>query len=257
MAAASGAAITAGATMIRAAASTCPISARANCRTGCGAIPASSGTESFSCGRAWRLAADPPERIGAAAEPAYKTRRFGKVVQCHYTFMHENLMDMNHQFLHRRTTGKVAPRYLGSRDGEGWIEVDYSFSRPDQKPPLGEAVITGALRGRARTARDLMTVRTEYPYQTLRMWTRGDEPVLNVWLGYTPVDAAQRRNRTFVVLSVRRPKIPGLLDWPGRCWPGSPAGCSRKIARSSRWNRPPMTRKAQTGTRKCFRRSGS
>ena len=92
-------------------------------------------------------------------------------MQCHYTFMHENLMDMNHQFLHRRTTGKVAPRYLGSRAGDGWIEVDYSFSRPDQKPPLGEAVITGALRGRARTARDLMTVRTEYPYQTLRMWT--------------------------------------------------------------------------------------
>jgi len=24
-------------------------------------------------------------------------------------------MDMNHQFLHRRTTGKVVPRYLGSR----------------------------------------------------------------------------------------------------------------------------------------------
>ena len=62
-------------------------------------------------------------------------------MQCHYTFMHENLMDMNHQFLHRRTTGKVAPRYLGSRAGDGWIEVDYSFSRPDQqqKPPLGEA----------------------------------------------------------------------------------------------------------------------
>ena len=166
------------------------------------------------------LQADPPDRIGAAAEPAYKTRRFGKVVQCHYTFMHENLMDMNHQFLHRRTTGKVAPRYLGSRDGSGWIEVDYSFSRPDQKPPLGEAVITGALRGRARTARDLMTVRTEYPYQTLRMWTRADEPVLNVWLGYTPVDAAQRRNRTFVVLSVRRPKVPGMLDiaWPMLAW---------------------------------------
>jgi hypothetical protein len=96
------------------------------------------------------------------------------------------------------------------------MEVDYSFSRPDQKPPLGEAVIVGALRGAAKVARDLMTVRTEYPYQTLRMWTRGDQPVLSVWLGYTPVDAAQRRNRTFVVLSVRRPRIPGLLDlvWP-------------------------------------------
>jgi renierapurpurin 18,18'-hydroxylase len=165
-------------------------------------------------------AATPLERIGAAADPAYKTRRFGKLVRCHYSFMHENLMDMNHQFLHRRTTGKVTPRYLGSRNGNGWIEVDYSFSRPDQKPPLGEAVITGAWRGGSATARDLMTVRTEYPYQSLRMWTRSEDPVLSVWLGYTPTDTAQRRNRAFVVLSVRRPKIPGLLDvvWPVLAW---------------------------------------
>jgi len=163
---------------------------------------------------------DPPLRIAAAAEPTYKTRRFCRLVQCHYSFMHENLMDMNHQFLHRRTTGKVVPRYLGSRDGDGWMEVDYSFARPGEKPPLGEAVIVGGLRGRAEMARDLMTVRTEYPYQSLRMWTRGDDPVLSVWLGYTPVDAAQRTNRAFVVLSVRRPRLPGALDlvWPILAW---------------------------------------
>ena len=159
-------------------------------------------------------------RIGAAADPAYKTRRFGRLVHCHYSFMHENLMDMNHQFLHRRTTGDVVPRYLGRRAGDSWMEVDYSFARPGEKPPIGEAVIVGGLRGPARTARDLMTVRTEYPYQTLRMWTGGTEPVLSVWLGYTPDDAAQRRNRTFVVLSVRRPRIPGALDlvWPLLAW---------------------------------------
>ena len=165
-------------------------------------------------------AAAPLPQIGASADAAYKTRRFGKLVACHYTFMHENLMDMNHQFLHRRTTGKVVPRYLGSRAGERWMEVDYSFARPGEKPPLGEAVIVGDLRGRAGTARDLMTVRTEYPYQTLQMWTKGDAPVLSVWLGYTPVDAAQRQNRTFVVLSVRKPGIPGILDlgWPVLAW---------------------------------------
>ena len=54
-------------------------------------------------------------------------------------------MDMNHQFLHRRTTGKVVPRYLGSRAGERWMEVDYSFARPGEKPPIGEAVIVGEL----------------------------------------------------------------------------------------------------------------
>ena len=51
--------------------------------------------------------------LGAAGDPAFKTRRFGKTVKCHYSFMHENLMDMNHQFLHRRQMGQIAPRYLG------------------------------------------------------------------------------------------------------------------------------------------------
>ena len=37
-----------------------------------------------------------------------------------------------------------------------------------------------------------MTVRTAYPYRTLRLWTSGDQPVLDVWLGYTPVDAEQQ-----------------------------------------------------------------
>ncbi len=66
-----------------------------------------------------------------------------------------------------------------------------------------------------------MTVRTDYPYQTLRFWTSsGGEPALSVWLGYTPVDAEQKSNRTFIVLSVRRPKIPGLIElvWPVLVW---------------------------------------
>ncbi|MBH5388573.1 hypothetical protein [Bradyrhizobium diversitatis] len=61
-----------------------------------------------------------------------------------------------------------------------------------------------------------MTIRTDYPHQSLRLWTSGEKPVLHVWLGYTPVDSDQRKNRTFILLSVRRPKIPGLLElaWP-------------------------------------------
>lgn len=134
--------------------------------------------------------------------------------------MHENLMDMNHQFLHRRTTGKVAPRYRGRRAGPDWLEVDYNFWRLDEKPPLGETVIVGSFRNGSVDPRDLMTVRTEYPYQTLRFWTAGGKPVLHVWLGYTPVDAAQRLNWTFILLSVHRPKVPSLLDiaWPILTW---------------------------------------
>ncbi|MFT8635141.1 Rieske 2Fe-2S domain-containing protein, partial [Novacetimonas hansenii] len=38
-------------------------------------------------------------QLAQVANPAYKTRRFGRTIKCHYSFMHENLMDMNHQFM--------------------------------------------------------------------------------------------------------------------------------------------------------------
>ena len=158
--------------------------------------------------------------LGAVADPAFKTRRFGQTVGCHYTFMHENLMDMNHQFLHRRQMGQMVPRYLGRRLGEDCLELDYTFARVGGKQPLGEAAILGSRRGSGKTPKDLMTIRTEYPYQTLRIWTSDDEPVMHLWICYTPVDAEQRSNRTFGLLSVRRPKIPGLLEaaWPVLVW---------------------------------------
>jgi phenylpropionate dioxygenase-like ring-hydroxylating dioxygenase large terminal subunit len=158
--------------------------------------------------------------LGEAGNNAFKTRRFGKQVHCHYTFMHENLMDMNHQFLHRRQMGQIAPRYLGRRAGSNWLEIDYSFARTGGKQPLGEAVILGSRRGVSKVHKDLMTIRTEYPYQTLRIWTSGEEPVMSLWIAYTPIDAEQKSNRTFGLLSVRRPKIPGLLDlaWPALIW---------------------------------------
>jgi renierapurpurin 18,18'-hydroxylase len=194
---------------------------------GKGKLP--NGVKSYLCHErdglifVWPGSAPPkpaPQTIGASNDPVYKTRCFGKVVRCHYTFMHENLMDMNHQFLHRKTTGKVAACYRGRRAGDDWFELDYNFSRPDEKPPLGEAVITGGFGGASVSFEDLMTIRTEYPHQTLRFWASDGKPALHVWLGYTPVDEAQRLNRTFIALSVRRPKIPGLLDmaWPVLTW---------------------------------------
>ena len=65
--------------------------------------------------------------LGAAGDVAFKTRRFGKRVRCHYTFMHENLMDMNHQFLHRRQMGQIAPRYLDAATATiGWRSITAS-----------------------------------------------------------------------------------------------------------------------------------
>jgi hypothetical protein len=88
------------------------------------------------------------------------------------------------------------------------------------KQPWAEAAIFGERRAvgtESSTAqKDLMTIRTEYPYQTLRIQTGDDAPVMDLWIAYVPVDAQQRRNRTFGLLSVKRPKIPGLLEagWP-------------------------------------------
>jgi len=161
-----------------------------------------------------------PTALGAATDKRYKTRKLNRQVAAHYSFMHENLMDMNHQFLHRRQMGQVAPRYLGRRMGESWLEVDYTFARTGGKQPLGEAAILGSRRGVSEKPRDLMTIRTEYPYQTLKIWTSGDDFVMDLWIVYVPVDAEQRVNRTFGLLSVRKPKIPGLLDlaWPVLVW---------------------------------------
>ncbi len=159
----------------------------------------------------------PLPALGSVSDPAYKTRRFGKPIGCHYTFMHENLMDMNHQFLHRAQMGQIRPRFLGRRMGEGWLEIDYTFARSGGGQSLGERVIFGSKRtGGWENNRDKMTIRTEYPYQTLKIWAGDDIPVMDLWIVYVPLDAEQRTNRTFGLLSVRRPRIPGLIEaaWP-------------------------------------------
>src|SRR4029453_13240578 len=79
----------------------------------------------------------------------YKVMAFERDVACHYTFMHENLMDMNHQFLHRRLMGRRQPRLLGkTHGGATWL-------------PLG---------GRGNeTNSEIMTTPREYPYQTRKI----------------------------------------------------------------------------------------
>ena len=46
------------------------------------------------------------------------------------------------------------------------------------------------------------------------------DPVLDVWLGYTPLDAEQRTNRTYGYLSVKKPRVPGVIHavWPFVVW---------------------------------------
>ncbi|MDE1180209.1 aromatic ring-hydroxylating dioxygenase subunit alpha [Paraburkholderia sp.] len=164
----------------------------------------------------------PLPQLGSVADKAYKTRRFGREVACHYSFMHENLMDMNHQFLHRRQMGQMKARSLGRRRGDGWVEVDYTFAREQGQQPIGEALVFGQSRktGEDNNHKDVMTIRTAYPYQTLKIRTSDDTLVMDLWIVYVPLDAEQRTNRTFGLLSIRKPKIPGILDlaWPLLVW---------------------------------------
>ncbi|MBI2970499.1 MAG: aromatic ring-hydroxylating dioxygenase subunit alpha [Gammaproteobacteria bacterium] len=168
------------------------------------------------------MAGDAPfPDVPAWHDSRYKTRYLDHEVGCHYSFLHENLMDMNHQFLHRGIMAKIKTTFLELREGDGWVEVDYTFARIGRQP-VGERFMLGR-RPEANRQRphDLMTVRTEYPHQILKFWTAGSEhPALDLWISYVPVDRGQRRNRTLALMNIRRPSIPGLMEvlWPFIIW---------------------------------------
>jgi renierapurpurin 18,18'-hydroxylase len=170
-----------------------------------------------------------PTTLGSSQRKDYKTRRLNREVACHYTFMHENLFDMNHQFMHRKQMGSIRAKCLGRDHGENWAQVEYSFSRTDGNSSMGEKVIINLARNhggdRPKDFSDHMRIRTDYPTQNLKVWIGRDinesqDPVLDVWLGYTPLDAEQRTNRTYGYLSVKKPPIPGLIHaaWPFVTW---------------------------------------
>ncbi|WOO42339.1 Rieske 2Fe-2S domain-containing protein [Rubellicoccus peritrichatus] len=175
----------------------------------------------------------PFPEMPAAEDPKYKVRTLDRRIGCHYSFMHENLMDMNHQFLHRRLMGSIKTLFLGKREGPNWVEVDYSFYRKGGKQSLGEKVMIGrsgaakeikdkeAAEAEGKKTRDIMTIRTEYPYQTLKFWTAGSTtPALDLWNLYFPVDREQRINQTYGLMCIQRPPIPFLMDilWPAIIW---------------------------------------
>ena len=155
--------------------------------------------------------------VPAFGDARYKTRHLDRRVDCHYSFMHENLMDMNHQFLHRRLMGRIRTTVLGFRTSETTVEADYSFKRTAGGKPIGERFIIGVHKGQ-----DLMTITTDYPYQTLRYWPAGAKaPALDLWTVYIPLDRAQRTNHTFGLMSIMRPKkAPWLINmmWPFIVW---------------------------------------
>ncbi len=190
------------------------------------------GVRSYPCREAYGLIfvypGDPaglnkarfPE-IPSHGDAQYKIRYLDRRVGCHYSFMHENLMDMNHQFLHRRLMRAIKARCLDIRSGDTWVEVDYTFSRETGWDPFYETMIGKRQAPTEGRERDLMTIRTEYPYQTLKFWRMGNEhPALDLWNVYIPVDREQRINHTFGLMMLRKPSTPGLIKlmWPVFVW---------------------------------------
>src|ERR1700752_4679595 len=79
--------------------------------------------------------------------------------------------------------------------------------------------------GASKDFSDHMRIRTDYPTQSLKVWVgrniqQTQDPVLDVWLGYTPLDAEERTNRTYGYPSVQNPRLPGLIPggWPVVTW---------------------------------------
>jgi renierapurpurin 18,18'-hydroxylase len=148
-----------------------------------------------------------------------RTMHFWRKVQCHYSFMHENLMDMNHQFLHRGIMGTIKPALIDYRAGADWVEVRYRFKRAGGKSHRGASFM---LAGRSpsdlhREAGDVMTIRTQYPYQTLSICRAGStEPAFDLWVVYVPDDEQQRSHVSVGMLMIEKPPIPGLIHlfWP-------------------------------------------
>jgi phenylpropionate dioxygenase-like ring-hydroxylating dioxygenase large terminal subunit len=143
---------------------------------------------------------------------------FERDIACHYTFMHENLMDMNHQFLHRRLMGRIKPRLLGHATGDGWVEAQYRFGDGGGKKHRGANWLTIGGSGDDETNYEIMTIRTEYPYQTLTIAgiKPGSPPSLALWAAYVPADRHERRSRSFGILLVKKPRLAFLLTliWP-------------------------------------------
>jgi phenylpropionate dioxygenase-like ring-hydroxylating dioxygenase large terminal subunit len=185
------------------------------------------GVRSYPCREAYGLVfvfpGDPEEacrvplpEISPWASPEYKTMYFSSEVRCHYSFMHENLMDMHHQFLHRRLMGAVRATTLDVRRGSDRLEVDYRLDHVSGRRHPGIGFLVGR-RGRGGQAFNVMTVSTRYPYQTLQVRRAGSgTPAFVLWAVYVPVDREQRVNRSFGLLMVRKPPVPGLiyLMWP-------------------------------------------
>ena len=141
---------------------------------------------------------------------------FSRTVGCHDPFTHQNLLDMNHQFLHRGVVGRIQPTLLGYDTSPHSVEARYRFTHAGGKKNRGAGSL--AAKGAGGTASpDVITIRTAFPYQTLQLVPENAElPAFSLWVAYVPEDAEQRTNHVYGLLMIEKPPIPGAmhLAWP-------------------------------------------
>jgi phenylpropionate dioxygenase-like ring-hydroxylating dioxygenase large terminal subunit len=154
--------------------------------------------------------------LPAFGSPAYRTMSYSRTVRCHYSFMHENLLDMNHQFMHRGVVGRIHPELLGHQATQTSVEARYLFTHTGGKRNRGADLLAGD-RLSAGDSSDVVTIRTDYPYQTLDLVPPGAaRPAFRLWVAYVPEDAAQRTCHVYGLLMIEKPPFPGVLSlaWP-------------------------------------------
>ncbi|WP_240136403.1 aromatic ring-hydroxylating oxygenase subunit alpha [Streptomyces sp. MUM 178J] len=163
-----------------------------------------------------RAAATALPELPSLGSTEYRTMTFSRTVRCHYSFMHENLLDMNHQFLHRGVVGRLRPELLDYRTSPRSVEARYLFTHAGGKRNRGASLLAAQGIGGGDTP-DVMTIRTEYPYQTLDLVPENAQrPAFSLWVAYVPEDAEQRTCHAYGLLMINKPAVPGLLPlaWP-------------------------------------------
>jgi phenylpropionate dioxygenase-like ring-hydroxylating dioxygenase large terminal subunit len=146
------------------------------------------------------------------SSPRHKTMTFSRTVRCHYSFMHENLLDMNHQFLHRGVVGRLKPELLGYDRSPQSVQARYRFTHAGGKKNRGADLLAGG-----SSSPDVLTITTAYPYQTLQLVPEDAElPAFSLWVAYVPEDTEQRVNHVYGLLMIEKPPVPGAIQlaWP-------------------------------------------
>lgn len=91
------------------------------------------------------------------------------------------------------------------------MEARYLFTHTGGKRNAGASML--AAEGIAGGSSDVMTIRTEYPYQTLDLVPEGaDQPVFSLWAAYVPMGADQRACNVYGLLMIKKPRVPGALS---------------------------------------------